>query len=71
MNPKPQPNHALHIQTLRNMTEEQRLVKAFELTQMARELFRAGLREAFPDLPEKKFEELYRKRLDLCHNRNW
>jgi hypothetical protein len=53
------------------MTEEQRLVKAFELTQMARELFRAGLREAFPDLPEKKFEELYRKRLDLCHNRNW
>jgi hypothetical protein len=71
MDIKPQPNHAQYIESLRRMTEEQRLLKSFELTNRARELFRAGLKQAFPELPEKEFEELYRKRLDLCHNRNW
>ncbi|MFH0940085.1 MAG: hypothetical protein V1899_12520 [Planctomycetota bacterium] len=71
MNPKPQPNHREYIEVLRRMTPEERLLKAFELSNSARELFREGLRQAFPELSEKDFEELYKKRLDLCHNRNW
>ena len=71
MDPKPRPNHALSIQILQRMTPEQRLNKAFELTKMARELFRTGLRQTFPHLSEEEFEKLYRKRLELCHNRNW
>lgn len=71
MDPKPQPNHRLYIEMLRRMTEEQRLLKAFDLSRRANELFRVGLRQAFPHLPDNEFEVLYKKRLDLCHNRNW
>ncbi len=63
--------YRVYIQALRNMTPEQRLARAFELTEMVRALFRQGLRSRFPDLPEDDFEKLYLKRLDLCHNRNW
>jgi len=63
--------HRKYIETLRGLTAEQRLTKAFELTEMVRGLFRQGLRKRFPDLPDDEFEKLYRQRLDLCHNRNW
>ena len=71
MDPKPQPNHARYIQILRRMTPEQRLAKAFELTQMSRELLTAGLRVRFPGLPENELEALVRKRVDKCRNQNW
>jgi len=71
MDMKPEPNRKKYIEVLRSMTPEQRVMKAFELSRMTRELFRAGLKQAFPNLPDKQFEELYRKRLDKCHNRNW
>jgi hypothetical protein len=60
-----------YIEILRKMTAEQRLAKAFELTEFSRALFRQGLRHRFPTMPDDEFEKLYRKRLDLCHNRNW
>jgi hypothetical protein len=53
------------------MTPEQRLAKAFELTELSKALFRQGLRRRFPEMQDDEFEKLYRKRLDLCHNRNW
>ena len=71
MDPKPRPNHKLSIDILRRMTPEQKLMKAFELSEMSKSLFRQGLRARFPDLPENEFHELYLKRLALCHNRNW
>ena len=71
MDPKPRPNHGRYIQTLRRMTPEQRLLKAFELTEFSRRLFREGLRQRFPDMPEDEFNRLLKKRLDKCHNRNW
>jgi hypothetical protein len=71
MNIKPQPNRKQYIEALRKMTPEQRVMKAFELSEMTRKLFRAGLKQAFPHLAENEFEELYRKRLDKCRNRNW
>ena len=42
--PKPRPNHKLYLQTLRNLTPEQRLRKAFELSAFANERFIHGLR---------------------------
>ena len=71
MDPKPRPNHKLYIDILRRMTPEQKLMKAFELSEMSKSLFRQGLRARFPDLPEDEFHELYLKRLALCHNRNY
>jgi hypothetical protein len=71
MNDKPRPNHRLYIQILRRMTPEQRLRKAFELSEFARQLFTEGLRRRFPSLPEPEFRKLLQERLDKCHNRNW
>lgn len=66
---KTRPNHAVYIRTLRAMTPEQRLRKAFELTDLARALFREGLRARFPGLSEAELERLYLDRLAKCHNR--
>lgn len=71
MNPKPRPNHARYLAVLRGMTPEQRLLKAFELSDLSRQLFEEGLRRRFPDLPEAEFRELLLARLEKCHNRNY
>ena len=71
MNIKERPNHRLYIETLRNMTPEARLMKAFELTEFSRKLFLQGLKRRFPDLPEDEIKKLYLKRLAKCHNRNY
>ena len=71
MNIKPSPNHRLYIQTLRRMTPEQRLMKAVELGETAKALFRHGLRRRYPDLSDDELHKLYLKRLEKCHNRNY
>ncbi|HSR67044.1 MAG TPA: hypothetical protein VLU25_03815 [Acidobacteriota bacterium] len=71
MDIKPRPNHRIYIETLRKLTPEQRLAKAFELSEMSRRLFREGLRRRFPELSEEEFHRLYLERLELCHNRNY
>lgn len=71
MDPKPRRNHRIYLEALRRMTPEQRLLKAFELSEMTRELFRRGLRERFPDLSEQELHQLFLKRIATCHNRNW
>ena len=63
--------HRKYIEILRSMTPEQRLLKAFELTELGKKLFTHGLRKRYPDLPEEEFKKLLRKRLDKCHNRTW
>ena len=49
MDPQPRPNHHLYLDALGRTTPEQRLLKAFELTQLSRELLRVGLRQRFPE----------------------
>ena len=71
MDIKPRPNHRIYIETLRRMSPEQKLAKAFELTEMSRRLFREGLRRRFPDLSDAEFHRLYLERLALCHNKNY
>lgn len=68
---KIRPNHKLYIQVLRGMSPEQRLRKAFELSDFTKQLFMHGLRKRFPDLPDEAFKALLLKRLDKCHNRNY
>ncbi|WP_461044471.1 hypothetical protein [Spirosoma harenae] len=68
---KPRPNHQLYLQTLRMMTPEERLLKAFELSEFSQHLFRAGLRQRFPDKSEAELHSLYLQRLEKCHNRNY
>jgi hypothetical protein len=61
----------MYIQVLRRMTPEQRLLKAFELSEFSRRLFAEGLRKRFPQLSEEEFRKLLLARLDKCHNRNY
>lgn len=68
---KPRPNHSKYIEVLRHMTPEQRLLKTFELSDFSKQLFIHGLRSRHPDLSEQELHELFLKRLELCHNRNW
>ena len=68
---KPRPNRREYIQVLRRMTPEQRLAKAFELSELTKRLFREGLRKQFPELSQEDFHRLYLKRLAKCHNRNY
>lgn len=53
------------------MSPEQRLQKAFELSEFARQLFVHGLRKRHPDLSDDEFNVLLRERLDKCRNRNY
>ncbi|NOX56516.1 MAG: hypothetical protein GXP27_19150 [Planctomycetes bacterium] len=69
--PKPYPNHRLYLQILRRMTPEERLRKAFELSDFARSLFLQGLRRRFPDASEEQIRRIYLDRLSRCHNRNY
>lgn len=67
---KPQPNRALYIQILRQMTPEQRLEKAFELTEFSRSLFRQGLRNRNPEASEEEIHQLYLAGLRRCSRKS-
>jgi len=71
MNIKKRPEHKLYLEVLRQMTPEQRLLKASELSEFCGQLFAHGLRKRFPDLNHEEFRKLLLERLDKCHNRNY
>ena len=64
MNLKKQQNHRKYIQVLRRMTPEERLMKAFELSELSKQRFMHRLRKRFPDLGEKEIKKLLLKRLE-------
>lgn len=67
---KPRPNHAVYLRTLRRMSPEARLRKAFELSALARALFRAGMSRRFGHLGAAERDDLVRARLRRCHSRS-
>jgi hypothetical protein len=69
MDPKPRPNHQLYLEALRRLTPEQRLLKAFELTELSHELLRVGVRQRFPDASDVELQRIYLKGVEKCHNR--
>jgi hypothetical protein len=71
MDPKPRPNRALYLQTLRRMTPAQRLEKAMELSELGKQLFLHGLRRRFPQADEKQIHQIFLSRIARCHNRNY
>ncbi len=68
---KKSPNHKIYIQVLRQMSPEKRLLKAFELSEFANQLFIHGLHKRYPNLPDKEFKKILMERLNKCHNRNY
>jgi len=67
--PQEKPNHRIYLQVLRQMSPEQRLLKAFELTEFTRELFLHGLRKRYPASSAEDLKQIFLKHLDKCHNR--
>lgn len=67
---KVEPNRAIYIAALRALTDEQRLMKALELSEMTHGALRAGLRERFPDASEDELRVFYIERMERCRRRN-
>jgi len=71
MDIKERPNHKIYIRVLCQMSSENRLLKAFELSEFTMQLFIHGLHKRFPNLSDKEFKKMLLERLDKCHNRNY
>lgn len=69
MDPKPRPNHAIYLEALRRMTPEQRLLKAFELTEQSHELLRAGIRLRYPQAEAGERQRIFLQQLERCRSR--
>ena len=68
---KPQPNRQRYLEVLRAMTPEQKLLKAFELSELSKARFIEGLRMRFPNVTEDEFRRILFERLEKCHNKNY
>jgi DNA-binding PadR family transcriptional regulator len=71
MDPKPHPNQREYLKALRAMTPDERLRKAFELTELGRTLFREGLRRLHPRMAEDELRRLYLDKIAKCHNKTY
>jgi hypothetical protein len=60
-----------YLRMLRRMTPEERLLKAFELSEFTKQLFISGLHQRFPGASKEEFEKIMADRLAKCHNRNY
>lgn len=69
-------NHAVYLDILRRLSPEDRLRKAFELSELSRSLFEHGLHRAFPDLEAAELRalaiyEVQHARLDQNYLAKW
>jgi hypothetical protein len=67
---KEEPSWRISTEILRRMTPEQRLEKALELGELAREAFLAGLRSRHPTLTEPRIQSLAAEILRRRHCRS-
>jgi hypothetical protein len=65
------PDHIEYIRLMRKIPPEDKLKKSFELTELTKNLFLAGLKKRFPELPESDIKKIYLKRISRCHNLNY
>lgn len=67
---KSRPNRRIYIETLRRMTPEQRLAKAFELSEMTHEALRAAIISRYPEATPAEVQALFVERLERCRSRS-
>jgi hypothetical protein len=67
---KKQPNRRVYIETLRRMTPEQRLEKAFELSDLTHEALRVAVATRHPEASSDELQALYLERLERCRRRS-
>ena len=60
-----------YLKIIRSMSPEDRLKKCFELNELTRQLFLAGLKNRFPQCSEEEIKKIYLRRIDKCRNLNY
>lgn len=71
VDPKQQLNHRQYLEALDRMTPEQRLKKAFELSEMTKRLTMQGIRKQFPDASPEELHKILLTVLERCRNNNY
>jgi hypothetical protein len=69
--PKSRVNRQEYLRVLARMTPSQRLLKAFELSALSRQLLKEGLRRRFPQKNEAEIHKIYLERIRRCQNRHY
>ncbi|MFH1150312.1 MAG: hypothetical protein V1748_07550 [Actinomycetota bacterium] len=67
----PRADEIAYLEALKRLTPEQRLERALELNELARDLLIHALRRRFPEKSPEELQALFLERLDLCHNSNY
>ena len=67
---KSMPNRQRYMEALRRMSPEQRLAKAFELSEMSNDAARAGIAQMYPQATDRERHTLLIERLERCRSRN-
>jgi hypothetical protein len=67
---KQQPNRRVYLDALRRMTPEQRLSKAFELSDMTHDALRVAVAARNPGASADDLQALYLERLEQCRRRD-
>jgi hypothetical protein len=68
---KTYPNKQRYHQILKAMPPQDKLMKAFGLSDLANSAFRAGLKNRYPDLTDGELHKLYLEKRLECHNRTY
>jgi hypothetical protein len=62
---------AVYREALKRIGPENRLRKAFELSELTKSLFIIGLKKRYPDVSEEEFRKLLFEKLERCRNQNY
>ncbi|MDR2671833.1 MAG: hypothetical protein LBC35_00755 [Coriobacteriales bacterium] len=68
---KAYPNKQKYHQILKTMSPQDRLMKAFELSDLANAAFKVGLKDRYPHATDAELDRLYLEKRSKCHNRNY
>ena len=63
--------HREYLISLKRMTPQQRLDKAFELSALAKANLKQALLTRFPEKSAAELHQLFLQRLERCRNRNY
>ncbi len=71
MNETDRQTHREYIKILKRMTPQERLRKAFELSDLTKSLFITGLKMRYPDYSKKDIKNLYIEKIHKCHSSDY
>ena len=68
---KTNPNKHRYHQILKAMTPQEKLMRVFELSDLANDACKAGLKDRYPSYTDEELQRLYLEERCKCHNHNY